>query len=159
MTIPNSVANIGDEALMFCYGLTNVIIGGGVANLGQYAFSYCMSLDKTYFQGSAPTVDGVIGSTDATAFQGESGSAYYLPGTAGWGATCGSWPTAVWYQSQPQILGSDHGLGVRSGRFQSTISWAINASVVIDASTNLQTWTPLITNTLVNGTNVFIDAK
>ncbi len=42
--------------------------------------------------------------------------------------------------------------------FQFTISWATNTSVVVFASTNLQTWTPLATNTLVNGTHAFIDS-
>ena len=43
-------------------------------------------------------------------------------------------------------------------RFQFTISWATNTFVVVEASTNLQSWTPVITNTLVNGTNAFWDS-
>jgi hypothetical protein len=30
--------------------------------------------------------------------------------------------------------------------------------VVVEASTNLQSWTPVITNALVNGTNAFSDS-
>ena len=47
---------------------------------------------------------------------------------------------------------------MRSNGFQFTISWATNTAVVVEASTNLQNWTPVITNTLVNGTNAFGDS-
>jgi len=33
-----------------------------------------------------------------------------------------------------------------------------NATVVVDASTNLQDWIPISTNTLVNGTSTFLDS-
>jgi len=42
-----------------------------------------------------------------------------------------------WYQPQPQILASGPGFGVQGNRFQFTISWATNTSVVVLASTNL----------------------
>jgi hypothetical protein len=103
-------------------------------------------------------VNGGAGSADSTVFSGESGTVYYLPGTTGWGATFGGWPTAQWYQPQPQILASGPGFGVQGNRFQFTISWATNTSVVVLASTNLLNWTPVITNALVNGTNAFADA-
>jgi len=83
---------------------------------------------------------------------------YYLPGTSGWGATFGGWPTGQWYQPQPHILGSGLGLGAQSNGFQFTISWATNTAVVVEASTNLQNWTPVVTNTLIAGTNAFSDS-
>jgi hypothetical protein len=49
-------------------------------------------------------------------------------------------------------------LGAGSQGFQFTISWATNTSVVVEASTNLQDWTPVSTNTLVNGTSAFVDS-
>ena len=39
-------------------------------------------------------MDGGAGSTDSTVFAGENGTAYYLTGMTGWGATYGGWPTA-----------------------------------------------------------------
>lgn len=47
----------------------------------------------------------------------------------------------------------------RSQGFQFTISWGTNTSVVVvEASTNLHDWTPVSTNTLVNGTSAFVDS-
>lgn len=180
-TIPDSVATIGMGAFSVCHGLTTVTFGSGVTSLGNNAFGFCTSLTnvtipssvtaigpaafqsctslhQAFFQGNAPSVNGGSGSIDPTGFAGESGTVYYVPGTTGWGTTFGSWPTAQWYQSQPQILGSGYGLGVRSNQFSFTISWATNTSVVIVASINLQSWTPVITNALMNGTNAFVDS-
>jgi hypothetical protein len=134
-------------------------IPGSVTNISGEAFNYCMSLHQVCFQGNAPLVDGNPGSANSTVFAMDSGTAYYLPGTAGWGANYGGWPTAGWYQPKPQILGSGLGLGTGSNGFQFTMSWATNTAVVVEASTNLQNWTPVITNTLVNGTNAFSDSK
>ena len=101
-------------------------------------------------------MDGVAGSTgDVTVFSGESGTSYYQHGIIGWGSTFGGWPTAAWYQPGPQILGSGLGLGTGRDSFQFIIAWDTNTDVVVEASTSLQDWTPVITNTLVNGTNAF----
>lgn len=157
ITIPDSVINIGFNGFYSCSGLTNVTIGNSVTNIGSSAFRYCTGLHQAFFRGNAPLVNGQAGSADTVLFNGETGKAYRLPGTTGWGSTFGSWPTALWYQPWPQILGSGYGLGVQSNKFQITISWATNTTVVVEASTNLQTWTPVITNTLVSGTNAFND--
>jgi hypothetical protein len=61
------------------------------------------------------------------------------------------------FQPGPQILGSGLGLGTGKNSFQFTIAWGTNASVVVEASTNLNNWTPVITNTLASGTNIFQD--
>ena len=44
ITIPNSVASIGDSAFEYCTSLTSVSIGDGVASIGDSAFKYCHSL-------------------------------------------------------------------------------------------------------------------
>lgn len=158
VTIPDSVINIGFNGFYSCSTLTNVIIGNGVTNIGSAAFRYCTNLHQAFFRGNAPLANGNAGSSDTLIFNGETGKVYRLPGTKGWGSTFGSWPTALWYQPQPQILGSKYGLGVQSNKFQFIVSWATNAAVAVEASTNLQNWTPVITNTLVNGTNAFSDS-
>ena len=111
VTIPNSVTNIGNLAFRSCSSLTNILIGNKVKNIGAWAFSdctnlstvmiprsvtqigrfafaYCTSLTAVCFQGNAPDAppDAFYGATKATV--------YYLPGTARWGSTFGSRPTA-----------------------------------------------------------------
>ncbi len=53
----------------------------------------------------------------ARCFPANSGTVYYLPGTTGWGSTFGGWPTALWYQPKPLILGN----GWRFGRAEQPI--------------------------------------
>jgi hypothetical protein len=152
--IGNGVTSIGIGAFASCYSLTGVTIPNSVTSIGAYAFEYCSKLTRAYFLGSAPSGDDTI-------FLGESGTAYYLPGTTGWDATFGGWPAALWYQPNPTILGSGYGLGATSNGFGFTISWATNLSVVVEASTNLvnPVWNPVATNTLVGGTSYFSDPQ
>jgi hypothetical protein len=157
--IPDSVTSVSTSAFARSFGLTNVTVPKCVTNIGLYAFLSCWNLGNAYFLGNAPSVNGRAGSADSTVFAADPGQVYFVPGTSGWGPTFGGLFTVSWYQRQPQILGSDHGLGVRSNKFQFIISWATNTSVVVQASTNLQNWTPVITNTLVNGTNLFSDPQ
>ncbi len=109
--IPASVTTVGDGAF-WVSGLSSVTFPTSVINLGERAFGDCYQLTSAYFMGNAP-------SADSTVFQGATGTVYYLPGTTGWGATFGGWPTAEWYQPQPYILGSGYGLGVQSKGFHS----------------------------------------
>ena len=153
-----SSARIGDYAFEGCSSLQSVTIPKNVTSIGNGVFSGCTNLHQAFFQGNAPSVNGGLIDGKVTAFQGETGTVYYVPGTTGWGGIFSGWLTAGWYQPQPQILGSDYGLGVNSNGFQFTISWATNASVVVEAAADLQHWTPVTTNTLVNGTNAFGDS-
>jgi hypothetical protein len=84
-----------------------------------------------------------------------------LPGTTGWGATFDNRPTALWFLPNPQILNHSASFGVQPGGFGFTISWATNASVVVEAATNLANpvWIPVSTNTLTGGTNYFSDPQ
>jgi hypothetical protein len=161
VTIANSVASIGEEAFAGCSDLTNVVIGNSVTSIGEGAFDNCSGLTNAYFLGNAPSVDGNSGSADTTVFYDDTGTVYYVPGTTGWGTNYGGWPTAQWYQPQPQILGTGYGLGVTNKKFNFTVSWATNTSVVIQACTNLSNpvWISLATNALKNGTNYFSDPQ
>ena len=159
LTTLYNVINIGDAAFRFCSSLTNVVFGNSITNIGDEAFRYCTSLHQVYFQGNAPGVDGMPGNGNSTVFQNGSGTVYYLPGTAGWGASFGGFSTAFWFQPWPQILRSGYGSGTGSNGFKFTISWATNTAVVVEASTNLQNWMPVITNALVKGTNAFSDSN
>ena len=100
VTIPDTtngwpVATIGAYAFSNQTTVTSVTIPNSVTSIGSYAFSDCVNLHQAYFQGDAPTVNGGDGGLDSTVFQGESGMVYYMPGTTGWGATFGGWPTLV----------------------------------------------------------------
>lgn len=44
ITVPKSIATVGDSAFFDCTGLTNAIISDGVANIGSDAFKNCYAL-------------------------------------------------------------------------------------------------------------------
>ena len=56
ITLPDSVASIGDSAFLSCFSLTSIKIGSGVTSIGESAFVDCFSLTNIIFQGAAPTV-------------------------------------------------------------------------------------------------------
>lgn len=51
------VAHIGDEALMGCSRLTNVVIGDGIQRIGARAFSGCSSLASIHIPASVLSID------------------------------------------------------------------------------------------------------
>lgn len=164
VTIPDSVTNIGFAAFRWCGGLSMVTIGNGVSFIDEAAFAYCPSLrqvtighaltnlskaafiDSTnlvavYFKGDAPTLGTLV-------FRGASqATAYWLPGTAGWSATLGELPTALW---RPTIQTSDSSFGIRTNQFGFNVSWAEGMTIVVETCANLAepAWFPLHTNTL-----------
>jgi len=154
VAIPSSVTSIGSYAFYACTGLTTLAIPGSVTNIGSGAFGSC-HLTNAFFQGNAPG-----GAGDSTIFSSQSGTAYYLLGTSGWGSTFGGWLTAPLFQSKPQILAGGNGFGVSSNQFSFTVAWATNTSVIIQACTNLGSpvWTPVATNVLIQGLFKFSDS-
>jgi hypothetical protein len=88
---------------------------------------------------------------------------YYLPGTTGWSAfsTATGVPIVPWFLPNPVVLNNEPSFGVQTNQFGFNISWATNASVVVQACTNLANpvWLPVVTNTLTNGTFYFSDAN
>jgi hypothetical protein len=152
--IPGSVTNIGDYALGYCGALTNATIPASVTCLGDYAFCGCASLTGVYFQGNAPAADLTVFSTDSKA------KAYYMPGATGWSNTFADLPSAPWFLARPVFLNNGPTKGLQGNAFGFTISWATNASVVVQACTNLASpvWTPLQTNALTNGSCYFSEA-
>jgi len=158
-TIPSSVSSIGTDAFFSSNpaGLKSVTIPDSVTNIGTYAFANCTSLNHAYFQGNAPSVNGGAGSADTTIFAGESGTAYYLAGTTGWGGTFGSWPTVLW---NPQIQQSDGNFGVSGNAFGFNLTGTPNIPVVLEACTNFGgVWTPLFTGNVSNGSIYFSDQQ
>lgn len=137
------------------YFLFSVTIPAGIGTIGTEAFAYCYDLFSVYFKGNAPI------NADESAFLDDYPTLYYLPGTLGWSNTLADLPTALWYLPEPLILSQGPGLSVQSNQFGFTISWATNAAVVVEATTNMFTpeWVSLSTNTLVNGASYFSDPQ
>ena len=143
---------------MISAALSQITIPANVNIIEGDAFGECGNLTgRVYFCGNAPQeVDD--------AFEGDGPmTAYYLPGRMGWGTTFGveGLPTALWRQAKPTILNFEPDFGAQPGGFGFDISWATNASVVVEAATNLgsSVWVPLVTNAMVNGTNYFTDPQ
>jgi hypothetical protein len=86
---------------------------------------------------------------------------YYLPGTTGWGSTFARHPTALWSLPNLLILTTAPDFGIQANAFGFRISWATNASVVVEASTSLsgQDWSPVATNTFAEGWSGFRDPE
>jgi hypothetical protein len=86
-------------------------------------------------------------------------TAYYLPGTTGWSTNFGGAPTALWTLPYPVVLSGS--MGVQTNNFGFTVSWATNASMVVEASSDLKNpkWSPMTTNPLNNGVVNFTDPQ
>jgi hypothetical protein len=156
--IPDTVTVLEHGSFDGCSNLTSITIPASVTSLGSRTFLNASHLQRIYFQGDAPSQDGTefygvpnVSNTNATV--------YYLPGTFGWGTRYGNLATAQWYLPNPLILAQGPGFGAQNGQFGFTISWATNAAVVVEASTNLAqpAWLPLATNTLTAGSAIFSD--
>ena len=108
-------------------------------------------LASIYFKGDAPAIG-------FGAFTGDKATVYYLPGTTGWGPTCGGLPTVLW-NPQAQLTGDS--FGVRTNGFGFSITGSSNITVVVEASTDLADpeWSALSTNTLTGGSSYFSDPQ
>jgi len=153
VTIPDVVSRIERSTFGFCTGLTNVTIPSSVASIGVGAFADCISLTGVCFHGNTPSLgpDVFYNATNATV--------YYLPGTTGWGPDLGGRPTALWHLPYPVILDLPPSFGVKTNAFGFIISWATNASVAVEACTNLNnpTWTSVGTNAIITGIDPLTD--
>jgi hypothetical protein len=158
VTIPDSVGSIAGSAFAGCASLTTVIIGRRVTSIGEMAFNWCTSLTGVFFEGNA--FDLVPFAWYAFDMAGNA-TVFYLPGTTGWGPTFGRLPTAPWALPNPVILTTPPDFGVGANGYGFIVSWATNASVVVEACEDLALpeWSPVGTNTLVEGWSYFSDAE
>jgi len=160
-TIADGVVSIGEGAFIECGSLASVTIPASVTSIGDYAFE-ATSVISVYFKGNAPTVGSLV-------FNGiNSGNAYYLLGTTGWGGFSEKTglPAVLW---SPMIQTGDGRFGVQNNQFGFSITntgftgsfpspfGTYNPSVVVEVCTNLvnPVWTRLQTLTVSNGSCYF----
>ncbi len=155
--IPNSVTSIRNYAFAWCRGLTNMMIPNSVTNISGFAFAYAPLLQKVYFQGNAPSVNGGAGSEDNTVFSNKTGTVYYQPNTTNWGATFGGWATKLW---NPQMQTANSSFGIRTNQFGFNLTGTASIPVVVEACTNMGgAWTPLFSGSVTNGSIYFSDPQ
>jgi hypothetical protein len=167
VTLGNSLELIGAYTFESCWRLENIIIPASVLrwetvwvtidglNYEVSGFFYgCPHLAGIYFEGHPPA--GVL----PEMFGNGNPTIYYLPGTTGWENSYGGRPTAPWFRPNPVILSGSSAISTNGFAF--IISWATNASVIVEAaSTDIANpiWVPLSTNNLVDGWSYFSDAE
>lgn len=81
---------------------------------------------------------------------------YYLPNRIGWGSSYWGRPAVLW----DVAIQTAANFGVQGGTFHFDITASENFMVVVEACTNLtvDSWTPLQTGTLVDGSLSFSDS-
>jgi hypothetical protein len=151
----DSVSSIGVGAFQYCYNLAAVTIPDSVTGIGDDAFQDCLGLEGVYFTGNEPFANTNVFDSDNEV------TAYYLPGTTGWGTTFGGAPAAPWLLPNPLILTNGPSFGAQSNSFGFLISWATNTSVVVEACMDLVNphWSPVATNPLVGGSSFFSESR
>lgn len=154
VTLPNRLFWISANTFSDCYSLWTFTIPASVTNIDPFAFSGCTNLMDLRFQGNTPTV-----ASSAFVNVAPDCIVYHLPDRAGWGPTFAGFPTALWVLSNPTILINGRSFGVTSNAFGFVISWATNASVVVEACNPASSgWLPVSTNALNAGSSYFSDA-
>ena len=127
--------------------MTLTITGNSLTDIGSGVFQNCWDLQGVYFTSNAPSPEW-----DASMFADSYPTVYYLPGTTGWGETFAGRPTAAWQSSIDTPV-------VAEGGFEFRITGSDSEESVLEVCTNLAQgiWTPIETNTLLNGFTVFND--
>lgn len=141
---------IGTNAFSACSSLTNVLLGKDLAYISDWAFDRCSALKAIYFTGDAPAFGfAAVGSALYA-------TAYYLPGTAGWGPTLDNVPTLLW---NPQIQFSASEISLWTNGCGFNVVGTPTIPVLVEACSDFGNsgWTPLQSCTLTNGAVYFTD--
>jgi len=131
-----------------------------VSTTGTAPFSY------QWFKGGQALTNGgnVSGATGATLNLGNvqvaDSANYFVVATNHFGSVTSTVAPLTVYLVPPFFIATTNsGFGLVNGQFQFTLNGPAGSNAVISASTNLQTWIPLVTNPLTLGSLIFTDAQ
>jgi uncharacterized delta-60 repeat protein len=118
-----------------------------------------------WFKGNIVMVDGgnISGSGTSMLSLGNAQAAdagnYLVVVSNNWGSvTSQVAQLTVTLPPPPLVIGNGgSGFGFQNQQFQFSLTGPLGSNVIISASPDLQTWTPLLTNPLVNGSLIFTD--
>jgi uncharacterized delta-60 repeat protein len=118
-----------------------------------------------WYKGNTAMADGgnIFGSTTSLLLLGNVQSAdggnYFVVVSNNWGSiTSQVAQLTVTLPPPPLVIGNGgSGFGIQNHQFQFTLTGPVGSNVIISASPDLQTWTPLFTNPLVGGSLIFTD--
>jgi hypothetical protein len=133
--------------------LVTITIPSSVANIGDYAFGFSPSLTSIYFEGSAP-------SADSTVFTGDNATAYCLPGTTGWADfSANTGLSAVLWNPLIQTGNGNFGVQGNQFGSDITGTTNIPVVVEACTNLANPIWVPLQSPTLTNGSCYFSDQQ
>lgn len=163
--VPNGVTAIWDFAFGGCTNLASITLPKTLTTISFYVFARCNGLMRAYFEGNTPENRSW---GDISPFPAAANTIYYLPGTIGWDqpwrrvdSPSEAVKAALWLRPHPTILTTNPSLGINTNGFRFTVSWATNASVVVEAASSLShpIWSPVVTNALTDGVFKFSDPE
>lgn len=161
VTIPDTVTSIecawnphgeGEGAFWGCSSLRSITIPRSVIYIATRTFYRSTGLTWVYFEGNAPNVGYLVFD------EANNATIYYLPGTTGWGSTFCDHPTALWL---PRMQTSGPSFGLGTNPFGFIMKWASDRTVVVETCANLANpaWSPVGTNTIIDGWSYFSDPQ
>jgi hypothetical protein len=135
--------------------------GGGFTMAGGNAATYVAQWDgNTWLPvGSGFNSGGVSALVGGGALHG--GTQYGETLYAGGYLPNADYINFVWaYSGYPILIDTTNGqFGLSNGQFQFTVTGPAGSNVVVEGSANLQTWLPLATNPLSQGSFIFTDTS
>ena len=129
-----SVTSIAARAFMYCAGVVSVTLPASIACIEDHAFAGCDSLTSVFFDGDAP-LTGLGVFPDASP-----ATAYFMPGTAGWGASFAGLNAVAWNPRVIRLMD----LNAASGGFGFTIVGNAGLPILVETCADLVAgvWSP-----------------